>query len=466
MKKKLINKFLVFFVMAGLLAVGMVSATTTSDAIKGAADRLISLQNTDGGWDWIITNAIVPGGSTAENIVGVTGKGLLDAYSLTGDSKYIDSAKKAGNYLKTHFGLPGTIDVSKRVNAFDIVFLYNLGQISGDSSYTDAANSLLNNVLTQNNYWAHNLGSYCSSSTGCTAQNMYDAINNRRGGDMGIMLWDLSPWVEAANLGGKTSWANDLKTIMNNHYSSLDNTKDTYIIGLSGLILATGKSEAITALISNQDSDGSWDGWIQDTAYAIMALKKAGDTSGAVDKAGSYLVSHFGYTGTSGTITGWEEPDTPVVEYSEVTSEAAQALYDVFSDLNQEVDGDLAGWFWSISVTPSVLKFGPIPRGGSITDSADSPIVISTTGDTKDDKTYVYASVTGIDSSFYNALLELLEGNSGTNWKDVTSVGVMTIPEEGSKTYGARLHGSTLNILPGKKAATIVYTAYGEPLTG
>ncbi|MFH1527138.1 MAG: hypothetical protein ABIG69_10900, partial [Bacteroidota bacterium] len=292
--------------------------------ITDAANRLVALQNTgDGGWDWIVTDLTSGAGSTADNINGVTAQGLLNAYELTGDSSYLDAAKKAGDYLKNYFGIPGSIDISKRINAFDIVFLYNLGQVSGDISYTAEADALLGDTLTDDNYWAHNYGSFCDGS-GCTAQDMFDAISNRRGGNIGIMLWDLSPWVKAAQLGGKFSWANDLKTIMNSEYSSL-NSGPTYIIGLSGLILATGNANAISDLLSEQDLDGSWDGWIQDTAYALMALKSVGETE-AVESAASYLVSHFEY---GSNIDGWKEFDG--IEYSEVTSEAMQALSESYA---------------------------------------------------------------------------------------------------------------------------------------
>jgi len=290
--------------------------------IVSAADRLVTLQNLDGGWDWIITDVTSPGGSTADNIEGVTGMGLLDAYSLTGNSDYIDAAKDTGDYLIDHLFSGSSVDITKRVNAFDIVFLYNLGEASGDNDYTDAADDLLDNVLTDDNYWAHHYGSFCSDSTGCTAQDMYDAINNRRGGDLGIMIWDLSPWVTAAELGGENSWASDMKIIMDDQYTNLANyTGDYSTIGLSGLVLAKGNSDAVDDLINSQYPDGLWDGWIQDTAYALMALKSADETDVAED-ATDYLVSKFGYNG----LDGWKEPGDE--EYSEVTSEALQALFD------------------------------------------------------------------------------------------------------------------------------------------
>lgn len=280
-----------------------VSSDATSLAYRNvvvkAADRLVALQNADGGWDWDITNVTVPSGSTSPNIVGVTAESLLDAYQLTGNSDYLNAAKKAGGYLKSRFGTP--VDISNRTNAFDIVFLYKLGQNGGDSSYTDEASAILHNTLHEDNFFAHDnadgYGSLCSTSTGCTAQNVFDGVSLRRGGDLGITLWDLSHWVQAAEMGGETSWAADLKALMDNSYPSLSNTDDYYILGLSELVSAAGNADANQALIAAQQGDGRWtdpNGDVQDTAYALMSLKSAGDSAHTSAAAG-YLDAHFGY---------------------------------------------------------------------------------------------------------------------------------------------------------------------------
>ncbi len=312
-----------------VLSVSVVSATTLyvnnnylneRNTIVSAADRIVDLQNA-GSWDWIVTDETGPTGTTYLNIAGVTAEVLLDAYVLTGDEDYLDAAEETGNYLITQMG-SSTIDITKRTNAFNIMYLYKLGEISGDSSYTDKANALLQNTLHQENYWTSHNENYCTSS-GCTAEQLLNAINNYRGGDLEIVMWDLFRWVEAAEMGGETTWADNLKILMDNSYSSLSSDSDYYIIGLSGLVLATGNSEAVDDLIDLQEEDGSWDdpnGVIQDTAYALAALNSVGESS-AVQDASEYLMDEFGYT----SINGWLESDDE--EYSEITSEAAQALF-------------------------------------------------------------------------------------------------------------------------------------------
>lgn len=283
------------------------------EKIITGADRLVATQNDDGGWDWTNPDLVLTSPSP-ENTFGVTAQGLLTAYELTGNQDYLDAAKLAGNHLVTLFG---TNIIDNRINAFDIVFLYNLGEISGVDTYTNKADDLIG-TLTEDNYWAHNYGSFCSATTGCTAQNMFDAIKNRRGAaNIGIILWDLAPWVKAANLGEEYSWANDLKNIMDVAYDSLTNDSELYNIGLSGVVSATGNPSAVTALINKQASTGEWtsgNGAEQDTAYAVMALMSVGKMTEAV-KGAIWLAS------TQGSEDGWSTP-----ENTEVTSEVLQTM--------------------------------------------------------------------------------------------------------------------------------------------
>ena len=58
--------------------------------ITKAADRLVALQGTDGGWDWDITGLTAHSGTypSPVNLFGVTALGLIDAYQITSDSSY------------------------------------------------------------------------------------------------------------------------------------------------------------------------------------------------------------------------------------------------------------------------------------------------------------------------------------------------------------------------------------------
>jgi len=72
-----------------------------------------------------------------------------------------------------------------------------------------------------------------------------------------------------------------------------------------------------------QKADGSFSGWVQDEAYVTMGLVAVGEVEMA-NRSAVWLVEHQGY----GTIVGgWKLPDGN--EYSEVTSEAGQAIFRV-----------------------------------------------------------------------------------------------------------------------------------------
>jgi len=127
---------------------------------------------------------------------------------------------------------------------------------------------------------------------------------------------------------------------------------------------------------------------------------------------------------------------------------------------SEDVGGNL-GYGVSISVSPSSLEFGAIPRGTDITKEAiNDPVIINTLGsDTETNNVYVYTDVIGTDDLFFKSLLEL----NDLVWTNILLIALI-IPEGTSENYDARLHGDTTTYLSGPKSATIVYTAYGSPI--
>ena len=84
------RKIMIFFVVAGFLLA--VSGTASGTLVDGG-ERLIEMQNTDGGWGWELT------GASATNSAGPCGSGLLSVYSATGDVKYLNAAIKTGEFV-------------------------------------------------------------------------------------------------------------------------------------------------------------------------------------------------------------------------------------------------------------------------------------------------------------------------------------------------------------------------------
>ncbi len=207
---------------------------------------------------------------------------------------------------------------------------------------------------------------------------------------------------------------------------------------------------------------GLWQKWNNDNGDVagnpLITLGQVASENDGLNVVRAYLRLGMGdsYHGTGAGTVAWVDKAT-----------IGGNTYDFLSaESNQDVNGSLEDFHWSISVTPSVLQFGTIPRGSDITDEADNdPIVINTDGsETLSDKVYVTVDVIGTDFDFYDSLLEFWA--SDLDWTKITSLHVLEIPEHGSKNYYARLHGDTSDLVGGPKSATIVYTAYGEPLIG
>jgi len=175
------KKNLCFILLSLIILVcvlGLVSADTTTTIIN-ATDRIVDLQHTNGSWDWIVTDETGPTENTYRNIAGVTAEILLDAYELTDDENYLDAAEATGDYI-----LSFPISTENRYNAFNILFLYHLSEVNEDTKYSNHADALVDHVLYEKNYWSNHSGNYCSDdSSGCTASELFDALESYRGGN-------------------------------------------------------------------------------------------------------------------------------------------------------------------------------------------------------------------------------------------------------------------------------------------
>ncbi|MCW8965830.1 MAG: hypothetical protein OQK82_03960 [Candidatus Pacearchaeota archaeon] len=301
------------------------------NAIVKGANRLEDIQNSDGTWEWNNPDTDKTNGPGPSNTYGVTGIGLLGAYEVTKNVTYLDAAKITGDALITKFFGSNSINAdnvndSLRGNAFDIVFFYELGKLSGVTVYTYAANALLENTFYQENYWTTHNGNYCGTD-GCTPQELYDAVDDYRTGNPALEFWDLHTYVEASELGGY-DFVGELKSVIESEYTTNLNSSDQYyILALAGIVDATGNNDAVAELLALQKPDGRWsssnpEGDVQDTAYAVMALMKENYAINynAVTAGVEWLRDNQGTTG------GWEnDSDT---ENTELTSEALWSISD------------------------------------------------------------------------------------------------------------------------------------------
>lgn len=291
------------------------------DAIISSTDRLVELQDPDDyGWDWIVTGLEEHSeASSPTNLYGVTGLGLIDAYSLQGDMDYYLAAKGVAEHiiqapLESEDFYRGA---TKRIPSFDYRFLLSFSGISGDPSYSEYA---LTNWETQKNDYEFG-----------TAEEAWTLLMGHYG-VVGFAMWQAADYGIAAHKMEDGDWANDMAAVVEEKLALIvPEEEEGEILGWSKALeffsIIGGHDDTVTALINllgdAQYSDGHWDGLqsegsVQDTAYAVMALKAAGKTTLAERGSGWLIVDQL----DNG---GWLTEDD---EYAEVDSEALQAIMD------------------------------------------------------------------------------------------------------------------------------------------
>ncbi|MFC2168796.1 hypothetical protein ACFLRW_07405, partial [Acidobacteriota bacterium] len=280
-------------------------------AIPTGADRVVELQRTEaeweGTWFWYV-------GSTynATNLTGATALGLLEAYRDTKDSTYLASCIDAANFIMTHLGVWATgTQHYPRPTAFDIVFLHHLSGATGDPQYAARATLEWDNITL-------------TYPTAGSLDALFRAISRRS-------AWDFAYFLEAAHLSGDTTWAADAAAFLADtsdtfYYSDLTGW---YALNLSGAIKALvgcgygdlyydAVVEHLYNLIAVSDKDNGVDGWIQDTAYAVLAFKTVGGAATAyANNLAKWIALQQEENG------GWIEAGD---EYPEINGEALRAL--------------------------------------------------------------------------------------------------------------------------------------------
>lgn len=369
-----INKSVKIFFSLLLITVGFLgvaSAATLNvnpqylnerNVIVSAADRLVALQNNDGSWEWSNpdTDPTTTNYPAENNVLGVTARGLVKAYLLTGNQNYLNAAKKTADLLvsknPTGMSLPDNATTHK-VFAQDISFLIDFSQAYSKSGndgtiYSSKANDYMNTILNQPNR-------FCTNGCAQNASELVQANFDRR--QPNLFGWDIEGWVEAAVKTGNNQFANDVVTAMTTKFSSLSNTATgsiggagaNYVLGLSGYLqsyaLTNTNFDAVkTQLLAEKNiSDNSFnvydpanDGIKQTTAYAITAFNEANDHLSILGSL-NYLVL------TQATDGGWIESDG--TEYTETDSEIIQAIYnsiyvpDTYYTINDAITAALPG---------------------------------------------------------------------------------------------------------------------------
>ncbi len=230
---------------------GVVSADINQvyPAVVDGADRLVDLQNDDGGWDWPLDDGVSTNISPL-NTVGPIAKGLAEAYNRTGSQDHKDALELAGTLLlsKTAF------------SSSDGYLAAQLDATFGVTTYTD--------YVKTNFYDKLAAGTYNRTGT------LYDTVsyvmflrNYRTGTQASLAAWDLGMGlVGAASCGADTAeWIAGTKA----EIDEIDgDNSDFDVIGLAGALYGLA--------FVGEDFDPTAGDFASDASLADLAESLAG----------------------------------------------------------------------------------------------------------------------------------------------------------------------------------------------
>jgi len=327
----------------------------TGPGLQAAADYIVSIQCSVGGWCWPSGTGCCP--NPPSNTQGPILLGLLSAYAHTGDPSHLAAAELAGTWDMASQYTNGEY----RSSAASPWALHSLSVATGDSTYSDWTATEFFDELTAGTYGPSDIDTY----------GWIGAVQaGRSGAYINLRPWefsDIAPTAAAVGNANSTSPADGVsqgQAFINailDGLNTLDSTTSTYwdYIGLAGGVYglaATGTTtfpvinapnsamvdgidnlcDLANALANEQNSDGSWD-WhsnittpdptdadTQNTAYAVMALVAAQDAGcgpydAVIAKARDWLRSMQNADGSFQPYPGGDVN-------TEVDAEAADAL--------------------------------------------------------------------------------------------------------------------------------------------
>ncbi len=299
-------------------------------SVELTGERINETQNNDGGWDWITPDTdkttILP---SPNNTLGVTAQGMLDAYRMDGSPSKLAACIDTYNTMVFYSGLPTPSD--HRIRGPDVSFLVELSEVTGDSTYANFARTRY--IATRAEFGSG------------TATGLAEFIRNRRLSYPSLISWDINLYVQGAlalnryfpgqgfdaDAAAMTEVIYDSLYVPTVDFNLSNQIQNDYWLSHTGAIEAftstslhlAQRNSLVTSLLANQYGDGHFvsvnGSSTQTTAYAIIALLKAGQRT-AAENAVNYLVNNQNING------GWIEGADG--ENTEADSEAAQAMSD------------------------------------------------------------------------------------------------------------------------------------------
>ena len=311
--------------------------TTDQIHLLSGGNRLVDMQQDDGGWDWPLYDGD-PTDASPLNTVGPIAMGLAKAYRATGDATMLAALQDAGGLL---------LSKTNNFSPSDGYLAAELDAILGGTTYVEHVTDNFYGPLAAGTYNYKGLGPLYDTA-GYVMKIRTDRASQ---GIANLAAWDLGMGlVGAASAGASTSeWVAGVKA----EIDELDGSEYYDVIGLAGAVYglafvgedyiptagehypgATTWSDLVDILASYQITESGGFAWnkdyviaydfnetIQETAYAVMALREIGGYDAEVASAIAYMKSVQLCTG------GWENYiGSSSGENNEVTGEAMWAI--------------------------------------------------------------------------------------------------------------------------------------------
>lgn len=303
-------------------------------SMQTGADRLVNLQNNDGGWDWPLDDGN-PANTSPLNTVGPIAMGLAQAYLFTNDAAHLAALSNAGGLLLTK---------TNNFSPSDGYLAKILDQIFGVTTYSSHVVANFYGPLAAGNYDINGASVLYS-----TAQYV-DLIRTSRAsqGIPNLAAWDVGMGlIGAASCGASTSeWIAGVK----GEIDELDGANYYDVIGLAGAVyglafvgedytpiagqhLGAADIFALADILISYQIDLGGFTWnsgfvipnndnetVQETAYAMLALVELDNAAYRTEILGA-----FHYLESIQLSTGGWESYAGSGENNEITAEAMWA---------------------------------------------------------------------------------------------------------------------------------------------
>jgi hypothetical protein len=282
----------------------LIVSTANAATFVDGGNRLAAVQNTDGGWDWPVTDGNPATGSQLNTLAPI-GMGLISAYSHGGTVAQATAISNAGNLLLS------------KTNNFSPSDGYFAAALDNFYSTTAYSTHVINNYyapLAAGTYNRNGLGTLYSTASyvGLIRASRTAPYDQLAAWDLGVGLY------AAAKVGAPTAdWAVGVKAEINeltagNYYDvlglgagvlGLAAANETFDPTSGSYAAASSVNDLAAKLATYQLADGSFT-WLdgemalgndslQETTYAILALSEANRAAylTAIQSAGSFLIS-------------------------------------------------------------------------------------------------------------------------------------------------------------------------------